>query len=98
MNYAFDGEARQEFLDAIDYYESREEGLGYDFAHEVYSTVERVAAHPKLWPFMCDEIRRCLIRRFPYAILYYYDEDHDEILVLAVMHLHRDPEYWKHRI
>ncbi len=42
------------------------------------------------------EIRRSLIRRFPYEIL--YAEEDKEIFIVAVMHLHRDPEYWKHRI
>ncbi|MDL1982123.1 MAG: hypothetical protein LWX02_11755 [Deltaproteobacteria bacterium] len=41
MNYAFHSEAEAEFKHAIDYYESCAEGLGYDFAVEVYSTIEQ---------------------------------------------------------
>lgn len=46
MRYSFHPEAETEFFNAIEYYEEREEGLGYDFAVEVYSTIERILAHP----------------------------------------------------
>ena len=96
MSYSFHPEAENEFLKAIDYYEDREEGLGFDFAVEVYSTIDRAGRHPKAWPVLEGEVRRCQTKRFPYGIL--YSEETQEIFVLAVMHLHRDPDYWKHRI
>ncbi len=96
MKYSFHPEAELEFADAIDYYEEKEQGLGYDFAVEVYSTIERILAHPEAWPILEEDIRRSLVRRFPYGILYV--ETDEEIFIVAVMHLRRDPEYWKHRI
>lgn len=96
MNYSFHPEAEAEFLHAINYYESHKEGLGYEFAVEVYSTVKRIVAHSKGWPILDGEVRRCQTARFPYGIL--YAEDRDGIYILAVMHLHRDPGYWKHRL
>ena len=96
MRYVFHPEAETEFVKAVEYYEEREEGLGHDFAVEVYSTIERILAHPKAWPVIEEDIRRSLVRRFPYGIL--YAEEGDEIFVVAVMHLHREPDYWKHRI
>ena len=95
MNYSFHPEAKSEFLHAIEYYEECENGLGYDFAVEVYITVERMLAQPKAWQFIEEGIRRSLIRRFPYGIL--YAEEKNEIYIVAVMHLHKDPDYWKHR-
>lgn len=86
MKYTFHPEAETEFNEAIEFYEERDEGLGYDFAVEVYSAVERVLAHPKAWPFIEEDIRRSLTKRFPYGIL--YAEDNDEIFIVAVMHLH----------
>jgi hypothetical protein len=47
------------------------------------------------WALLEGEVRRVLVRRFPYGVL--YSEDAEGILVVAVMHLHRDPEYWKDR-
>jgi plasmid stabilization system protein ParE len=96
MNYSFHPEAEREFLEAVDYYEGREESLGFDFAVEVYATIARATEYPKAWPILEGEVRRCQTRRFPYAVL--YSVEADSIFVLAVMHLHRDPDYWKHRV
>ncbi|MBC2696082.1 MAG: type II toxin-antitoxin system RelE/ParE family toxin [Desulfobacteraceae bacterium] len=59
MNYAFHSEAEAEFKHAIDYYESCAGGLGYDFAVEVYSTIEQIVAYPKAWVILEEEVRRC---------------------------------------
>ena len=96
MNFSFHPEAEEEFLGAMDYYEEREENLGLDFAAEVYAAVRRAAEHPKAWPILDGEVRRCLTTRFPYGVL--YSEEPDGIFILAVMHLHRDPDYWRHRL
>ena len=96
MRYAFHPEAETEFVRAVEYYEEREEGLGLDFAVEIYSAIERILAHPKAWPVLEDDIRRSLVRRFPYGLL--YAEEEDKIFIAAVMHLHREPDYWKHRM
>ncbi len=96
MNLLFHPAAESEFNAAIDYYEDIEKGLGYDFSLEIFSALERIISFPKAWLVIEDGIRRSLVRRFPYGIL--YAEEKDKIYVVAVMHLHRDPEYWKHRI
>ncbi|MFZ2445296.1 MAG: type II toxin-antitoxin system RelE/ParE family toxin [Syntrophobacteraceae bacterium] len=96
MNFLFHPEAKEEFLSAIDYYEGCRPGLGYDFAAEVRSTIENILSFPKAWPVLEGEIRRSQIPRFPYGII--YTEENEAILILAVMHLHRDPEYWKRRL
>ncbi len=96
VKYSFHPEAETEFVKAVEFYEEREEGLGHNFAAEIYLTIERILAHPKAWPFIEDDIRRSLVSRFPYGIL--YSEDRKEIFVVAVMHLHREPDYWKHRM
>lgn len=96
MNYSFHPEAEIEFIEAIEYYEEKESGLGYDFAVEVYSTIERTISFPKAWPVIEKDIRRSLVRRFPYGIL--YSEEKEEVYIVAVMHLHREPKHWKHRI
>jgi plasmid stabilization system protein ParE len=96
MKYAFHPEAEAEFFAAIDYYEGCGPGLGYDFAIEVHSTIESIRSFPKAWAILEDDLRRCLVRRFPYGIV--YSQDGDAIFILAVMHLHRDPEYWRDRL
>jgi hypothetical protein len=93
MRHIFHPEAGAE---AVDYYEERRKGLGRDFATEVYSAIERIAVCPKAWTAVENGIRRCLVRRFPYGVI--YSERGDKIYILAVMHLRRNPDYWKHRI
>ena len=96
MRYAFHPEAETEFVKAVEYYEEHEEGLGLDFTVEIYSTIERILAHPRAWPVIEGDIRRSLVRRFPYGLL--YAEEGHKIFVVAVMHLHREPDYWKPRM
>ncbi|MBI5142283.1 MAG: type II toxin-antitoxin system RelE/ParE family toxin [Nitrospirae bacterium] len=96
MKYSFHHEAELELVKAIEYYEECNSGLGHDFAVEVYAAIERAAAFPKTWPFIEADIRRALIRRFPYGIL--YSEESDALFIVAVMNLHRDPDYWKARL
>ena len=80
----------------MDYYEDCEPGLGYDFVVEVHFTIENILSFPKAWMALGDDIRRCQVRRFPYGIV--YAQDGNCIFILAVMHLHRDPDYWKGRV
>jgi hypothetical protein len=96
MNFSFHPEAEKEFLAAIEYYERHAENLGFDFATEVYAAMGRAAEYPRAWPILEGEVRRCLITRFPYGVL--YSQEPDGIFILAVMHLHRNPDYWKHRL
>lgn len=95
MTYSFHPEAEEEFNKAIEYYEDIEPGLGYDFAVEVYSTIQRSVAFPQAWSVLEGEIRRSLVRRFPYGVL--YSEQQEGLFIIAVMNLHRDPGYWKKR-
>ncbi len=96
MKYTFHPDAEAEFREAIDYYEERGYGLGYDFSMEVYSTIRRIIRNPKAWTILEDDICRCLTERFPYGVI--YGQDNDEIYILAVMNLRRNPDYWKYRI
>ena len=96
MNSAFHPEAREEFLAAIDLYNQTEPGLGLDFASEINAAVELIEAFPNAWTLVDFEIHRCLVRRFPYALLYAVEKD--MVMIYAVMHVHRDPDYWKSRL
>ena len=92
MTYSFHPKAEIEFYESINYYEECEKGLGYDFSVEVYSAIQKILDYPLVWPILSGDIRRCFTNRFPYGVLYSIESD--EIFILAVMHLHRDPDYW----
>lgn len=95
MTFAFHPEAETEFYAAIDYYEECEAGLGLDFSIEVFTAIQNIVDYPAAWPVLDDDVRRCLVHRFPYGVLYSIEPD--RLYILAVMPLHRDPDYWKER-
>ena len=87
--------AELEMLDAARYYELQASGLGGDFLDKIDSAVQDIGMHPERWPVIRFNIRRRLIHRFPYALLYRIDPE--EIVIQAIMHLHRRPGYWMDR-
>jgi len=95
MNFQFHPVAEIELNEAISYYEKVNKGLGFDFAIEANLAIQRALSLPKAWAEIDVNIRRSLLARFPYGIL--YTETDKGIYILAVMNLHRQPNYWKHR-
>jgi hypothetical protein len=96
MLFIFHPEAETEFLETIEYYELCRNGLGYEFSIEIYSAIQKVIDYADAWPVLEGDIRRCLANRFPYGII--YSIENKDIYILAVMNLHRDPDYWMHRL
>jgi plasmid stabilization system protein ParE len=96
MNVDFLAPAEAEFEDAISYYNTQGEGLGFEFAAEVKRTLERIVQYPEAWSPLSKRTRRCRTNRFPYAVIYQTRED--TILIVAIMHLSRDPQTWKSRL
>jgi plasmid stabilization system protein ParE len=93
VNARFTSAAEQELREAIAYYEAAEHGLGNRFLDEVESTLARIVAHPLAWTSLSPRTRRCRTHRFPYGL--FYQVRADEILVLSVMDLRRDPKGWE---
>jgi plasmid stabilization system protein ParE len=96
MKYEFLTLARAELEATFDFYEDRRPGLGDEFTAEVESTVAKILQHPTLWTRLSGNVRRCRLSRFPYALIYQIRRD--LILIVAVAHLRRDPNYWKGRL
>jgi plasmid stabilization system protein ParE len=89
--------ASEELSAAVGWYQSQQPGLGADFYDAVVRAVDRVQEHPEIGtPASLDQqTRRVLVARFPYQIVYRVRPD--EIVIVAVAHLRRRPEYWKDR-
>ena len=92
MRVIFTRIATQELEDAVRFYELEYAGLGRRFKEEVKKATLRIADYPKAWSIERGEVRKCLLHRFPYKLLYSVEEDH--VLVIAIAHQHRKPDYW----
>ena len=92
MRIIFTRIARQELEDAVRYYELEYSGLGKRLKEEVRKAALRIAAYPQAWSIVRGDVRKCLLHKFPYKVMYSVEEDH--ILVIAVAHQHRKPDYW----
>jgi plasmid stabilization system protein ParE len=88
--------ARQELVEAYEWYESEQEGLGKEFAREVYAALEELAAYPLRFPTIYQRARRRVIKRFRYVIIYEIKPDH--VFIVSIMHTSRSPGYWRGRV
>ncbi|ATG91970.1 type II toxin-antitoxin system RelE/ParE family toxin [Methylomonas koyamae] len=96
MKVEFLAAAETELDQAYQWYEQQQSGLGKQFLSEFDAAIRRITAFPTSYVLIDTDIRRCLIKRFPYGVL--YGIDHESIIVVAVAHLHRKPDYWLGRI
>jgi toxin ParE1/3/4 len=96
MKHRFHPAADQELIDASQFYESRLAGLGGEFLDELETSITSILENPHQFEVHTGEIRIAQTRRFPYGLLFTVEPD--EILIVAVMHLHRRPGYWKRRV
>ena len=96
MRYEFHPEALEEYTQAAFYYARKEPGLDLRFILSVERAIESIVQDPVRWRPIDEDVRRCLTRLFPYAVLYTTEDDY--ILIVAVAHCSREPGYWKHRI
>ncbi len=95
MPIRFHPAAESEMIDAAVWYEAQQTDLGKRFLTSVQDALNRIKLNPELYPVVERDVRRCLTKTFPFGIL--FRTTSDMIVIMAVMHLHRDPSYWKNR-
>ena len=88
--------AELELVEAAQYYDSEREGLGRAYIDAVRATEKRIQRNPRLWAFRRKPVRSCRIDRFPYRL--HYVEEAERIVVVAVAHASRRPDFWEHRL
>ena len=91
----FQADAEAEMIEAAAYYKAQQCDLGRRFLASVQDSINRIVINPQLYPIVELDVRRCLTRTFPFGVL--FRDRPDKIEVIAVMHLHRDPNYWQER-
>jgi toxin ParE1/3/4 len=85
-----------ELAEAVEFYDLARRGLGDEFLHEVEAAVAFVGQYPESAPKVGREVRRFVLPRFPYSLIYRH-LGADEVRILAVAHQKRRPRYWTGR-
>ncbi|MBI4826083.1 MAG: type II toxin-antitoxin system RelE/ParE family toxin [Nitrospirae bacterium] len=96
MKVRFLKPAQSEVDDAVAWYDSQSRNLGTQFLDDLDRAVRRIVAYPLSNIKIEEDIRRCLLSRFLYGIIYGIDSE--TVVVIAVAHLHREPRYWIDRL
>jgi plasmid stabilization system protein ParE len=96
VKHAFHPEAAREFAEAVKFYRRRSYNLGSRFDREVRAMIRKITGSPLRWRVLEEDVRRYLMRVFPYSVLYTIEADY--ILIVAIMHGKRQPGYWRNRL
>jgi plasmid stabilization system protein ParE len=81
--------------EAAQFYEEASPGLGVDFLKELEHSVSQIRRNPNSGSLIKFQVRRKVLRKYPYSLLYKLRGD--QIRILAVMHHRRRPFYWRKR-
>ncbi|WP_254174183.1 type II toxin-antitoxin system RelE/ParE family toxin [Planktothrix pseudagardhii] len=97
MNYVlvFRPEVREELNEAYDWYENQQTGLGDDFLDSIDEVLNRICQMPESYPIVYRDVRRSVVRRFPYLV--YYRIVSSRVIITAIFHSRRDSKTLKIR-
>ena len=96
MIFRFTPEADAELTEARQWYSHHRKDLDLEFMQCIELALSRIQSNPRLFPLVHGSLRRAVVRRFPFAIL--YEVSAGEIQVIAVFHSRRNPDDWKSRV
>jgi plasmid stabilization system protein ParE len=96
MNVRYEPAAQQELAEAVVYYDDRSSELARRPVADLDAAISRILAHPRAWPPLGKNLRRCLLTDFPYQLVYGVEQD--AIRIFAFAHLSRRPDYWRKRV
>jgi plasmid stabilization system protein ParE len=88
--------AEEEMTEAASFYENATQGLGVDFLDDVQRAIDRIRDNPASGFSISADLRRILMSRFPFSIIYAVESE--RLLIAAVAHQRRRPNYWRDRI
>jgi plasmid stabilization system protein ParE len=87
--------AEADLEDAARWYEDERAGLSERFLSDVDRAIARIRERPFEFPAVSGGVRRALLHTFPYAV--YFRASDEAVVVLAVLHLRRNPKVWRGR-
>ena len=88
--------AQLELDEAIDWYAQQAPGLGDALLAEIIRAFKLIAQFPLAWLALGSNTRKCKVNLFPYSVIYSVDES--DLIVIAIAHQHRKPDYWQSRL
>ena len=86
---------KADIRDARQWYETQRRGLGDEFLASVEESIERLSSLPESFPVVHRDLRRALVKRFPYKV--FFRIVGNRIIVTCVCHNSRDPHHWQSR-
>ena len=92
----FHPEAEAAMISAAVFYETKQKDLGKRFLISVQNALNKIQVNPLLYQEIDDGVRRCLTMTFPFGVVFRIMPE--QYVIIAVMHLHRAPGYWKSRV
>lgn len=96
MRAKFIAPARREFLKEVAFYNEQEPGLGVAFAQEVEEATARALVFPEAGSPATKSTKLVFVKRFPFSIV--YRPNREGIIVFAIAHHSRKPDYWAQRV
>jgi len=96
IGYRFLLPAEEEMTEASVFYETASPNLGVDFLDDVQRGIDILRAHPAIGLSVGSGLRRMLLHRFPFSMIYAVETG--AILIVAIAHQRREPDYWRDRI
>lgn len=93
MKARFVSTAEAELVEAMNYYGGIDPSLGARFLTEVEASVALIETHPLAWMPLSPRTRRCRVTHFPFGL--FYQVRAEEIIIISVMDLRRDPKRWE---
>ena len=88
-------QAKSDLRHAARWYEGQSSGLGREFVAEVEAALNRIVENPLQYQTIYRDVRRAIPRKFPYGV--FYRLERNDLVVFAIVHLHRDPTSWQDR-
>ncbi len=96
MKIKFIHPSDQELIDAYNFYEYQLQGLGDQFLNEFNNIIKIIIEHPQIWSKVDKRTRKALLKRFPFLILYIFEDN--MLYITCIAHQHRNPDYYIDRI
>lgn len=93
MLVRFHPEADIELHEALEWYAQQKLGLDTEFMRCIDEAISRIQRNPEMFPIALRNVRKAMVKRFPYTI--YYEIGDEEIMILAIFHAKRDPKHWQ---